>query len=153
MRIIVSLCIWLIAGALFAESSFPKGCSAVVVKGQTVTLKAKHNKIVFIHNVAGSDLWVTHPVSSEGAGAGWTSRIQADHWSALAIDKPNFILGCIESKPGHEQEIPCEGAILVCQWAHVNAPKGEKGTFWAAEDQTLNALTSAVGSRGFVLPK
>lgn len=151
MRIIIGLFLCLVAGALFAKSGFPVGCKAIVMRGQTVNLKTKHAKTMFIHNISSSDLWLTHPVTGEGANAGWTSRIQAGNWSALAVDKPSFILGCIESKPGHEQEVPCEGAIQACQWRQANPPKGEKGTFWAAEDQPLAVLTAALESRGFVL--
>jgi hypothetical protein len=152
MRVIVSFCIVLISSCLFAESTLPVGCQPVAVQGEAVTLKAKKNKLVFIHNLTKFDLWITHPVTEPSASAGWASRLQADNWSALAVDKPSFILNCIESKPGHEQQVPCEGTIAVCQWRGAKMPGNEKGTFWAAEDKSLSALTAAIGARGFVLP-
>ena len=153
MRIFFGSCIWLLSFALFAESTLPTGCNAIAVQGQSVTLKGKHSKLVFIHNLSSTDLWITHPVTDPGASAGWTSRIQADHWSALTIDKSPFVLTCIESRPGHEQQVPCEGAIAVCQWKGVKTPENGKGTFWVSEDLSLSALTAAIGGRGFVLPK
>lgn len=152
MRILTSICLLLCSGLVLAESTLPEGCQAVMVQGESVTLKSKLNKLVFIHNLSDNDLWITHPVTNPGASAGWTSRIQAGHWSALAVDKPPFELNCIESKPGHEQQVPCEGVIAVCQWQLVKAPIGSQGTYWAAEDMSLSALTAAVGARGFVLP-
>lgn len=152
MRILTSICFLLISSGVLAESTLPEGCQAVMVQGESVTLKSKLNKLVFIHNLSNADLWITHPVTNPGASAGWTSRVQAGHWSALAVDKPPFVLNCIESRPGHEQQVPCEGAIAVCQWKLVKDPKGSQGTYWAAEDMSLSALTAAVGARGFVLP-
>ncbi|HAZ7573639.1 hypothetical protein OQJ02_00455 [Legionella sp. PATHC032] len=153
MRILLSFYLLLLSTGLFAESTFPDGCRAVPVQGQSVTLKAKKNKLVFIHNVTNLDLWITHPVTEPGASAGWTSRLQAGKWSALLVDKAAFILNCIESRPGHEQQIPCENAIAVCQWKGVKIPASAQGTFWVAEDLSLAALTAAVGGRGFVLPE
>lgn len=151
---IISACILLLIAicGFAAESTLPAGCQAVAVQGESVTLKSKKSHLVFIHNVTSTDLWITHPVTDSGASAGWTTRLQAGNWSALALDKPPFILTCIESRPGHEQQIPCEGAIAVCQWKGVKVPGNAQGTFWAGEDMSLSALTAAIGGRGFVLP-
>lgn len=152
MKLFFSFCLLLGSSCLFAESTFPAGCDPVAVQGESVTIKAKKSKLVFIHNITTADLWITHPVSNPGASAGWTSRLQAGNWSALSVDKPPFELNCIESRPGHEQQVPCEGAIAVCQWKGVKIPAGAQGTFWAGEDMSLSALTAAIGGRGFVLP-
>jgi hypothetical protein len=135
-----------------AESTLPKGCEAIPVQKASVALKAKHGQLVFIHNISEYDLWITHPVASQGASAGWTSRLQKDNWSALVIDKPSFVLSCIESKPGHEQQIPCAGAIALCQWKKVKITKKEPGSFWVSEDLSLKGLRAAIGSRGYVVP-
>lgn len=66
MRILLSFYLLLLSTGLFAESTFPDGCRAVPVQGQSVTLKAKKNKLVFIHNVTNLDLWITHPVTDPG---------------------------------------------------------------------------------------
>lgn len=152
MRVLVSICFLLMSSWVLAESTLPAGCRPVAVQGESVTLKSQKSKLVFIHNLTNTDLWITHPVAEPSASAGWTSRLQAGNWSALAVDKPPFVLNCIESRPGHEQQIPCEGAIAVCQWSGVKIPGNEQGTFWAAEDKSLDALTAAIGARGFVLP-
>lgn len=152
MRLFISLSLLLFSLVTHAEASLPKGCAALAVQGDSVTLSAKTPKVIFIHNLSQTDLWLTHPVVNASASAGWTSRIQADHWSALAVDKASFIISCIESTPGHEQGIPCEGAIAVCQWKGAKIPEKEKGTFWAGEDLNLAELIAAIGGRGFVLP-
>lgn len=125
----------------------------MVIQGETVTFNAKKNKIVFIHNAASNDLWITHPASDQGASAGWSSRLQPKHWSALAIDKGEFLIHCIESRPGHEQQVPCEGAIAACEWTNPEFAKDATGTFWAGEDMNVAELTATLGGRGFILTK
>ncbi len=91
-------------------------------------------------------------VTDASASAGWASRLQKEHWSSLAVDELPFTLTCIESRPGHEQQVPCEGAVNVCEWSHVTMPKDTKGTFWVGEDIPLSALITGIKERGFVLP-
>lgn len=136
----------------FSAATLPEGCQALAVQGETIVLSAKQAKLVFIHNLSNNDLWLTHPQKNEGAGAGWTTRMQADNWSALALHSGPFELSCIESRPGHEQAASCAGLVSVCQWRGVKMPKTAQGTFWAAEDLSLQELTAAVGGRGFILP-
>ncbi|MGL5742931.1 MAG: hypothetical protein ACRCXC_10545 [Legionella sp.] len=155
MRVSTFLCLSFWSLTVFAESTLPKGCQAVTVQGEAVTVQAKKSSLVFIHNLTAADIWITHPVTNPGASAGWPTRIQSGNWSALAVNKCPFVLNCIESRPGHEQQAPCEGAIAVCKWKGkgVKIPKNEQGaTYWAAEDMSLSALTAAVGARGFIIP-
>ncbi len=152
MQFFVGLCLILFSLTSNADASLPKNCKAMAVQGNSITLNAKKSKIIFIHNLSKTDLWLTHPVTEPSASGGWSSRIQTDHWSAFVVNKPSFIISCIESIPGHEQQIPCEGAIAVCQWKGAKIPEKEQGTFWAGEDLPLAELTAALGGRGFGLP-
>ncbi|KTD76524.1 hypothetical protein [Legionella waltersii] len=152
MRSLFSLCILLFSNALVAETIMPDGCQGLQVQGEAVTIVAKKSKLILIHNTSQHDIWITHPVSDPGASAGWTSKISTGNWSALVVDKPNFILNCIESTPGHEQQTPCEGAIVACKWKGVKIPTSNQGTFWAGEDMSLSGLKTALGGRGFVIP-
>jgi hypothetical protein len=153
MRCLALCYLFLLSSYVIAnESILPKGCQAVAVQGDTITVKTKKNSLVFIHNLSTADLWITHPVEEAGASAGWTSRLQSSNWSALSLEKGSFALNCIESRPGHEQQIPCEGAIAVCTWKRAKLPSKAQGNFWAAEDLSLSGLIAAVGARGFVIP-
>lgn len=150
MRALLSLFFVVLVSTAMADE-LPASCKAVAVQGETVTVSAKKPLLVMIHNLSNTDLWITHPVSDPGASAGWSSRLQSGNWSALMLDQEAFELSCIESKPGHEQQIPCTGAISVCQWASVTMPAQTTGTFWAGEDMTLSALTAYLAGRGFGL--
>lgn len=150
MRIIALFCIGLLSFNGFAGTTFPKKCTPIQVQGNSVVVEVKKGKLILIHSTAKNDLWLTHPVKNPSASAGWTSRIQPNRWSALALDKSSFEISCIESSPGHEQQIPCEGLIAVCQWKKGKIPEG--GTFWASENMSLSTLISALGARGIKVP-
>lgn len=153
MKVIAILGLLVLSSSVIAaESTLPKGCQAVTVQGNEVSIRAKKNALVFIHNLALVDVWVTHPETGPEVGTSWTSRLQGEKWSALSLAKGPFALNCIESRPGHEQQVPCEGVIAVCTWNKVKFPENTQGTFWVAEDMSLSALKAAVGARGYVLP-
>ena len=152
MRVLLAFYFGLFSFVAAAEATLPAGCRAVAVQGESVTLKSKSGTLALIHNLGSTDLWITHPVNNPSASAGWSSHLSADHWSALAVSKRSFVLTCVESMPGHEQQIPCEGAIAVCQWNGVKIPGKEQSTFWVGEDQSLSALTATIGTRGFKVP-
>ena len=137
---------------IYAHGSLPKHCQALTVQGETVTIQAPKKGLVFVHNISENDLWITHPVADPSASAGWSTRLQKGKWSALAVDKGDFAINCIESRPGHEQQTLCEDSVAVCLWKKVKIPENQQGYFWVAEDLNLGALKAAVGARGYVLP-
>lgn len=151
MRYILTIVLALTLPQAWAGEIFPTGCKPIVVQEELLKLSAEQPALVMIHNLSNMDLWITHPVSEQTASAGWSSRLQAGNWSALAVSDKSFELSCIESRPGHEQQVPCAGLLAACQWPNISMPKKEKGTFWAGEDMNLTALKAHVGSRGFVL--
>lgn len=152
MRFIFSVVFLFLVNNLNAEEAAPSGCKPIVVSGESILLSAKNSGLVIIHNISNVDLWITHPVSEPSASAGESSRLQERHWSALAQDKNAFELSCIESKPGHEQQVPCAGVVSVCHWSTVKMPTQSSGTYWAGENMALNALITYLGDRGFELP-
>lgn len=151
MRFVFSLVLVLLMNTANADENMPTSCKPITVEGESVMLSAEKPVLVLIHNQSKTDLWITHPVSDPSASAGWSSRLQGGNWSALALDKESFELTCIESKPGHEQQVPCTGVISACRWS-MTMPAQTTGTFWAGEDMSLSALTAHLGSRGFELP-
>lgn len=152
MKFILSSLLIFLASNVMAEEAPPSSCRPLMVQEETVMLSAEKPLVVIIHNLSKADLWITHPVSEPNASAGWSSRLQAGNWSALVLDKEAFELSCIESQPGHEQQVPCRGLISACSWATVTMPSQGKGTYWAGEDMSLSALLNYLGGRGFGLP-
>ena len=153
MKCLLLSCLLLLNFPAFAEEDFPVGCQPIAVKDSTIMLKTnKPPALVLIHNITSTEHWVTYPVADASASAGWSSKLQGGNWSALNLQDESFELTCVESNPGHEQQVPCSGILSVCIWEGVKPPNGEAGTYWAGEDSTLSALKASVGGRGFVLP-
>lgn len=152
MKYIMTIFLTLLSPCLFAEEGFPAGCKPAAVKDDPFVLKStKLPELVLVHNLSNSEIWVTHPVTDPSASAGWSSKLQGGNWSALTLQSDTFELSCIESKPGHEQQVPCAGLLAVCQWSGIKMPTGD-GTYWAGEDLSLTALKEHLSGRGFVLP-
>jgi hypothetical protein len=153
------LMIFLMSGSwgAYAVEALPQACKIITVTGSTVTAPAlAPSSLVMINNVSEMDLWITHPISEPTAGAGWSSRLQSKHWSALALKGKAFELGCIESKPGHEQQVPCAGVLVVCQWSSgitFDDQHKQTGPYWAGENMLLPDLLAHLTQRGFKMPE
>lgn len=152
MKTIPLLLGMLISLATFAQDNVPAGCQPQTLSGSTSVLNASKPVVFLIHNHSKTDLWLTHPVTQPNASAGWSSRIRAGRWSALALDIKSFELSCVESQPGHEQVVPCAGLISICKWKTVTLPKNKIGSYWAGEDMRLEKLTNYLARRGFTSP-
>ena len=134
-----------------AEEVFPSRCTPLVIEGDLVIVPAAKSTVTMIHNLSSTDLWVTHPVTDPSASAGWSSHLQAGNWSALVLNDKKFELSCIESKPGHEQQVPCSSVVAVCLWQASSLPQKASDTSWAAEDMMLSPLIAYIKRHGFVL--
>lgn len=137
----------------YAEEIFPPACKAFAVKGESAKLPVGTPRVVMLHNISEFDLWITHTASANDNTEDFSSRLQANLWSALALEKKAVEINCIESRPGHEQQISCEQTLAVCEWPITSRPENMQGVFWAGENMPLSALTAYIGRRGFELPQ
>ena len=154
MKVIVLCMVMMVSWGVYAEEPFPYECNIMSIPHGTVTLPEGAPSLILIHNLSEMDLWVTHPISEpSGASAGWSTRLQSKHWSAFAQGSKVFELSCVESKPGHEQQVPCSGALAACQWLGVKTTDKQPPPFWAGENLALPELLSHLEQRGFKLPK
>ena len=133
-----------------AMEVYPKKCVPFVVHGALLNMLVKPPAIVMIHNLSKNDLWMTHQ-SHDGVSAGWSSKLNSGRWSALAMTKSEFNMSCIESTPGHEQNIECSDSIAACVLSPVKMPDNSRGVFWAGENRSLSTLIAYIERRGFVL--
>lgn len=151
MNYFILILLSFLAWSTHAEEIFPQGCTPLVVSDELIELPATKAAVAMIHNLSSTELWVTHPVSQPNASAGWSSRLQAGRWSALALNDKAFQLSCIESSPGHEQQIACSAVVAVCLWKVVSAPDASSDTYWAGENRSLSSLIAYIKRHGFVL--
>lgn len=153
MVFVRSFLCWILFSTIAIAAELPEGCKPLTVKGDKPSFSVTSPSLLILMNVTDDDLWLTHPEPETGASAGWNSKLQSGQFSALVLNQEKFVLQCIESTPGHEQHIPCQGALAVCIWKTVKIPRNEVGTFWAVEDKRLAALKLALIKRNFIFPE
>lgn len=137
---------------IHSTEMFPAACKAFAIKGDNINIPSGSLRVFMVHNLSAFDVWITHPASDENFDPGWSSRLQGNQWSALALDTQSLVLNCVESRPGHEQQVSCEQALAACEWPITSRPEHAHGVFWAGENMTLSALKAYIGRHGFELP-
>lgn len=142
----------MLSSVIHAEEVFPNACKPLAVKGEFANIPSGKPRLIMLHNLSGFDVWVARPFSEKENAGGWSSRLQANHWSALYVEDETFELSCIESRPGHEQQVACEQALGVCEWPITSKPENIKDILMVGENMPLTALTAYIGRQGFELP-
>lgn len=150
MRFIHFVLLFLIS-TIAAAQIYPSACKPIPNSEGTIVLSADKPTVVMIHNISNADIWVTHPVAEPGASAGWSSRLQPQNWAGLMLNEKKFELACIESKPGHEQEVPCNSVLSLCSYVDIKTKEPATASFWVGENMSLTALQAQIAQRGFQL--
>lgn len=132
----------------YAIEQFPTGCNPIQIK-EDVALSVKKTTLLMLHNLSDADLWVIHPAKKTGGSEEWSTHFTADHWGALVLDQSAYQLTCIESRPGHEQQVSCQDSLAICEWPSVTLPKDIKGTFSPGENKILPQLIAYLGRQGY----
>lgn len=105
-------------------------------------------KIYFVENISKESLWLDHPITQRSASAGWSSYVHAGKWSALIVNRKNFVLTCAIIKPGKVDYQNCGKAISICVPEKVVFDSKRKGSYWLAENQSWEDLLKVVEKRG-----
>ena len=151
MKILLCFLFCFISINSYAQEIYPKNCVPWPVKEAQPTYIAAQPVVLLIHNLSSNDLWITQPLSDRGAQAGFSSLLQAGKWSALVLSQGNEKqnLKCIESIPGHEQEISCTNVLAICQWLKPKFPEQSSGVFWGGENMNLAPLQAYLARQGY----
>ncbi len=155
MRIVIFIISYLFCNASsLAGEVLPPFCKPIALHGETILLNSDKPRLVLFHNLSKTDVWIIQPdIAAETNDMPLSTQITPNQWAALAIDQSATPLQCIESSPGHEQQLACEQALAVCEWSLPQLPKERHGAFFAAESSNLTPLTAYLGRFGFELPQ
>ncbi|MBP6918057.1 MAG: hypothetical protein KBB94_04005 [Legionellaceae bacterium] len=153
MRLLTTILFCVLSLDALAQEVYPTGCIPWPIHEAIPTFTNTQPSILMLHNLSNNDLWVTRSANDQGAQAGFNSLLQAGKWSSLAInlDKTSLPIKCIESQPGHEQEISCADVLAICQWPKTKFPEIDSGIFWAGENMHLAPLQAFLARQGYVL--
>ncbi len=144
-----------------SQFKFPKGCKAEGYEylGNYVYLNSRQTNeahLYLLFNQSDFTVSMDHiPAKNPGMSAGWGSKIDAKHWSAIMVPtaKTHFKLTCnIVNKKGTHTAYStanCSRVIKICKYERYNAPQSMmQGGYWLAENHTLKALLAKIKSRG-----
>lgn len=143
MKYFMTMVCVLFLGVIHAEEILPPGCRAQAIKNETISITGP--AMIMVHNLSDADIWLTHDTFTH-----LNSHIEKGQWSALSLDKESIEFNCVESRPGHEQQVSCKELVALCQWPSIR-PEKLKGSLWAGENRSLNALMAFVERQGFEL--
>jgi hypothetical protein len=135
--------------SLMAEEMYPIGCEPLVVDSENVELAADKYSLIMLHNISNNDLWVIQKLKADSAKSIFTGKISPGKWSTLVVNKKAVKFYCVESKPGHEQQVSCMDVLAICQWPKAIIPKKIKGISWASEDMEILQLIAYIERQGF----
>lgn len=138
--------------------SVPEECGAVGVtfqNGQLILGERSANlsdqPIYLIQNNSDyQQITLSHP-SFTGLGAGWISRLDQGQWSALSLNKTNFVINCFGRKPGAIGYVDCQSVLTVCAYPKASIANGG-GNFWLSENHALLDVINTLNNRGVTIP-
>ena len=139
---------WVYIDSSYATEVYPSQCKPIVVQHNVLDLRVLLPSMLMIHNLSHNEVWMTYRVNDENK-LSESRRIRSNKWSALAIKTGHFVIHCIESIPGHEQNIACARVLAACIWSPLTLPEGVKQTVWAGEDRSLSSLIAYMQRQGF----
>lgn len=143
------LALSLVCSLTQAKEILPKGCKSLVIEGSLISIPKGEPRLIALHNLTQTDLWVTHPVTEGDISTSLSSQLQKDKWSLLKMNHTAFTLSCIESKPGHEQQISCKHVISACEWPTIKKQQ-KQDILWVAENMTLSPLIAYATRKGWM---
>lgn len=152
MKFLSTVLFCMLAFNVQAQEVYPQGCVPWPIHDANPTITTAEPSIFMLHNLSDQDLWVIRSANTS-TEPGLSSLLASGQWSALVINvkSASLSLKCIESKPGHEQEISCAHSLAICQWPKARLPELKAGIIWAGENMSLAPLQAFLGRQGYVL--
>lgn len=138
---ITVLTVLLLLGMSIAKASeLPKGCRILDVNKPDIELSSAKDLMFYIQNDHTSDIYLADKDDPLR-----TIKISPKHWGVfIAKAKQPSEFSCIESKPGSEQKLACQGMIKICQIETMKYGEPYLNGFWAAQDLTLDQSIDAL---------
>ncbi len=130
--------------SLQAKEILPKGCKPFVIDKRFVSIPKGKVRLLAFHNLTKTDLWLTVENASD-----LTGHLQNNAWSLLKTNRKSIKINCIESKPGHEQQVSCQSALSVCEWP-ILSKRREKEAFWIGQNMPLSPLIAYAARKGWM---
>jgi hypothetical protein len=139
----------------FAAPAVPLACTPVKVKVinhnlvlEGISASAPAGQIFFFKNNSSKSLWLDRLGKQSSASAGWSSYLRPHNWSALFLNKKEFLLSCAVIQPGKVDYVNCGQVLSVCIPTHSALTSTRKGSYWLVEDKPWEVFHPLMIKRG-----
>ena len=109
-------------------------CQTFTFTDTNIALTTNEPLVIVIHNISDKKVYLNDNNTAI------PSLIEKDRWSQFSLVKKSIVISCIESLPGHEQQVPCKEVISACQFPLKS--KHITTTGWLAENLQNSPLTT-----------
>lgn len=137
-------------------SEFPQGCGqgGYNFSGQTIVFTSDGSpkqRIYLIKNTGNYIVVLNNVSQNNGMDAGWATRLDPGHWSALALNRDQLTMSCMARRevPPSLGYVSCSEAVKICTITPSMQNNSQNGSFWISENKDLNSVMQAIGSKGF----
>lgn len=114
----------------FAKEIFPEGCSAQSIDQPNIEISKGRHRLFFLHNLTNTHIWLANRENAR-----LTVEMQPGQWNVLYVPRTSETWKCVQATPGHEQQVPCQSGIALCEWdAKIAKSKRPKQSIWLAEN-------------------
>lgn len=148
-KIHMTLFALIFASCGFAKEIFPKGCEAKSIEQEHLQLNASSRQLMFMHNISENNIWLansSHPRL--------TLEMKPGQWNVLYLPHGQDVWKCVQSIPGHEQQISCQTGIALCEWsAKIDKSKRPKQGMWLAENTSYAEAKAYLQRMGWLFEK
>jgi hypothetical protein len=114
------------------------------MKGTSLNLPKGSQPLYGIRNISTQPVQLSAVNKTGTAQAGWDSRLNANHWSALTLTHKPLTFTCMQGK----KTVPCNSVITVCQFRQAEFTEKAGGSYWVAENVTGSDIIAALAKRG-----
>ena len=149
MRQLISfLCLLACIHLGYAKEFLPKNCHAVPI-GDEVIFEKNKKQLEMIHALSTHQIWLANRENSR-----LTVSITPGLWSVFYAPHVKSQWHCIQSEPGHEQQVPCQQVLALCERT-AKPPKKDfsKFDFWVVNNLSYSELDAYLQRMGWRLGK
>lgn len=147
MKKIILLLFISLSWSLEAQEILPNGCKPFVIDKTSLIVPKGKTHLLALHNLTETDLWII--ALTPNTSADLTGHLEANAWSLLKTNGKRLTFNCIESKPGHEQQVSCQSTLSICEWPILSEQR-KKEVFWIAENTSLSSLIAYATRKGWM---
>lgn len=154
MRFFLFLLGALSATTVFAEK-LPPNCEDFNIKfeDQKVWLHTNlgnNSEVYLLQNKQKFPIILNHEKRQPNASAGWGSKLDVGHWSAMMVSQNDFSLVCANAKDQEHgwKTLACDQVLTACRITEFTDHGDNRGaTFWLAENGTYPQIMAELQKR------